>query len=107
MEFLEVITTADTQELAERISDALVGAGLAACVQVSGPVTSTYRWKGRIERDKEWIVTIKTEKSLYDAVEAKIKELHTYEVPQIIALTIHTGSKEYLEWLKESITSDE
>jgi periplasmic divalent cation tolerance protein len=72
---------------------------LAACVQINGPIESTYRWKGKVETSTEWLCLIKTWEDLFGKVEAAIKKLHPYETPEIIAVPIVKGSKEYLTWL--------
>ncbi len=102
-EFIQVTTTADTRELAIKIAGDLVEKKLAACVQVSGPITSIYEWKGNIENAQEWICVIKTSRDLYLRVEERIKALHSYEVPEIIAVPIVEGSKDYLDWMKEVV----
>ncbi len=102
-EIIEVVSTFPSKEDAEKVAELLIRESLAACVQLQGPVESIYRWKGKVERDKEWILTIKTKMSLYGDVEKLIKENHTYEVPQILALPVVKGLKDYLEWLKEEV----
>jgi periplasmic divalent cation tolerance protein len=74
---------------------------LAACVQITGPATSVYRWQGKVESSQEWLCIIKTQASGYPAVEAAIRELHTYQVPEIVAVPIVAGSAEYLAWLRQ------
>lgn len=98
-EFLQIMTTTDTKEAAIKIAQQLVEQKIVACVQVSGPITSIYRWKGNIENTEEWYCTIKTRKSLYYQVEESIKAIHSYEVPEIIALPILEGSRAYLDWI--------
>lgn len=97
--FLLVTTTTETKEEAQKIARYLVGEKLAACVQIMGPITSTYRWKGNIETAEEWLCLIKTRESFFAQVENAIKKLHSYETPEIIAVPIVKGSKEYLDWL--------
>ncbi len=97
--FVQVITTTATKSDAERIGSIVIKKGLGRCVQVAGPVVSTYPWKGKIEKAKEWVCSIKTEKRLYKKLEAAIKKAHKYDVPEIIAIPIVAGSKEYLSWL--------
>ena len=99
--YLQVTTTTETKEQAEKIAQYLVEAKLAACVQINGPITSIYRWKGKVENAQEWLCLIKTQDDLYDKVEAAIKKLHPYETPEIIAVPIVKGSKEYLSWLDD------
>jgi periplasmic divalent cation tolerance protein len=97
--FIQVITTVGSQDEAARIARVLVERRLAACVQVSGPITSVYRWQGKIETSDEWTCTAKTSSGLYAAVEGVIRELHSYEVPEILAVPIAAGSAAYLAWL--------
>lgn len=103
--FLQVITAAGNREEADRIAAALVDRRLAACVQIVGPVSSVYRWQGQIERSEEWLCQIKTTRQYYAAVEAAIRELHSYECPEIIATPIVAGSAAYLQWLSEQASS--
>jgi periplasmic divalent cation tolerance protein len=98
-EYIQVTTTTDAKEVAEGIARTLVEKRLAACVQVLGPLTSAYRWKGRVESAREWLCLIKSRKSLYAAMEKAIRKMHNYEVPEVIALPIVAGSKSYLKWL--------
>ena len=102
-EHLQVLTTTSSEEEAERIAAALVERRLAACVQTLGPIASTYRWKGAVEREREWICLAKTEASRYGELEAAIRELHSYEEPEIIGTTIVAGSRGYLDWVSESL----
>ena len=102
-EYIQVLTTTDSEEEARQIAGGLVEKRLAACVQVSGPVTSVYRWKGKIETDAEWVCAIKSGEHLADQLEAAIRELHSYEEPEIIVLPIVGGSESYLQWLGEQI----
>ncbi len=101
--FLQIATTVDKKEDAERIAGVLVEKRLAACVQILGPITSTYRWQGRIETSEEWLIQIKSSRALYGEVEEVIKELHPYEVPEIIAVPIVEGSRDYLKWMEEEL----
>ena len=97
--FIQVITTTDKRDDAERISRTLVEMRLAGCVQIVGPITSIYRWKGKIETAGEWLCLIKSRRECYGALEKTIRSLHSYETPEIIALPIETGSRAYLQWL--------
>jgi periplasmic divalent cation tolerance protein len=99
--YFQVTTTTETKEQAENIAQHLVEAKLAACVQIVGPITSIYRWKGKVENTQEWLCLIKTRDDLYNKVEAAIKNQHPYETPEIIAVPIVKGSKEYLQWISE------
>jgi periplasmic divalent cation tolerance protein len=102
-EYLQVLTTTGSEEEAERISAALVERRLAACVQTIGPISSRFRWQGEIEEAREWICLAKTEASRYPQVEAAIRELHSYDEPEIVATAIVAGSDGYLEWLSSSL----
>ena len=99
-EYIQVITTTEREEEAEQIARLLVEKRLAGCVQVVGPVLSTYWWEGRVERGKEWLCFIKSRRELFKELEKAIKQVHPYETPEIIALPITAGSQDYLEWLK-------
>lgn len=101
MEYIQVITTTDKKETAERIAEVLLARRLAGCVQILGPMRSLYWWQGKIQRDEEYLCLIKTRKDLYEEVERTIKELHPYDVPEIIALPILKGNPAYLQWLSE------
>ena len=100
-DIIEVRTTTDSIEGAHQIADALISKRLAACVQVSGPITSTYWWQGTIERAQEWVCTAKTRKALYQQVEEAIRTHHTYETPEILAVDIVDGNADYLRWVEQ------
>lgn len=99
LDILQVVTTTETKAAAQRIAEALVERRLAACVQVLGPITSTFRWEGKIQTAEEWMCVVKTRRGLYALVEAAIRELHPYQVPEIVATPVVEGSQAYLEWL--------
>jgi periplasmic divalent cation tolerance protein len=101
--YIQVMTTTKTKEQAQTIAQHLVEAKLAACVQITGPIASIYRWKGKVENVQEWLCLIKTQDDLYNKVEVAIKSLHPYEIPEIIAIPIVKGSKEYLSWLDDEL----
>ena len=101
--YIQITTTTETKEQAQTIAQQLVEAKLAACVQITGPITSIYRWKGKVENTQEWLCLIKTRDDLYNKVEAAIKSKHPYETPEIIAVPIVKGSKEYLNWLDDEL----
>jgi periplasmic divalent cation tolerance protein len=103
--YIQVSTTVGSEEEAERISAALIERRLAACVQVSGPIGSRYRWQGEVEQAQEWLCLAKTEAERYPELEAAIRELHSYAEPEIIATPILTGSPGYLAWLSASTKS--
>ena len=102
-QYIQVITTTERREDADRIAGALVEARLAACVQVVGPITSTYRWQGKIETAQEWQCWAKSRRDLYDQIQQAIRRLHPYEVPEILALPVLAGSVDYLAWLDGQI----
>lgn len=98
-----VVTTTDKHDVAETIARHLVTQRLAACVQVEGPFTSIYRWHGQIEAATEWRCSIKTTAAVYAEVEEAIRQLHTYDEPEIIVLPITGGSTTYLRWLEQQV----
>jgi periplasmic divalent cation tolerance protein len=95
------ITTADA-ETAAAIGRALVEERLAACANLLGPIRSIYRWRGAVEEASEHLLLVKTQAGRYRALEARVKELHPYDVPEIIAVDIESGSLPYLDWVRES-----
>jgi periplasmic divalent cation tolerance protein len=103
MAFIQVITTTETKEQAEAIARRLVEDKLAACVQIAGGIESIYSWKGKIERSREYLCLIKTREDLFNRVAEVIKTLHSYEVPEIIAVPIINSSSEYLAWLTDTL----
>lgn len=98
-----VLSTVGTAEDAERIARALVEQRLAACVNVVPGLVSVYRWKGKVERDDERLLVIKTRRERFSALREVLAALHPYEVPEILALPVEDGSPAYLEWLDESV----
>src|SRR4026208_1480329 len=98
-----VFMTASNGEEAARLADMLVGAHLAACVQILPEMESVYRWQGKIERAAEILLLAKTTRSKFEELEREVRALHSYETPEIIALPIVAGSTPYLEWLTESV----
>jgi periplasmic divalent cation tolerance protein len=102
----QVSTTTGTREVAERIAVELVDRRLAACVQVSGPTTSTYRWQEKIENAEEWVCTAKTSRQHLPAIQEVLERLHPYELPELIATPIVGGSEAYLNWLLEQLTPE-
>ena len=99
-----VLVTCSSLKEGRRIARALVEARLAACVNVlQSPVESIYRWKGRVDTAKEFLLIVKTSRARLAALEAAVKRLHSYDVPEIIALPIEKGSRDYLAWVAESV----
>jgi periplasmic divalent cation tolerance protein len=103
-DFVQIITTTGNRHDAEQIASELVTRKLAGCVQVSGPILSTFRWQGNVETLEEWVCTIKTAQSLLPAIEQLMKDIHPYEVPELIATPITAGSEKYLNWLRDETT---
>ena len=97
-----VLVTAASQTEAETIAEALVQSHLAACVSMT-PIRSIYTWEGKVHRDQEWQLTIKTELTQFDQIAAKVHQIHSYEVPEIIAIPILRGSESYLRWITEQV----
>ncbi len=101
--YIQVVTTTEQENDALDIARSLVQQRLAACVQVVGPVTSTYRWGGEVQTAREWLCQVKTRRELYEAVEAAILQLHPYDVPEIVATEILSASPAYLKWLDQQV----
>jgi periplasmic divalent cation tolerance protein len=101
---VQVVVAVDNEENAARIAEALVGDRLAACVQVGGPVTSRYRWRGAVETEQEFLVVAKTTDERLGALTERVRELHPYEVPEITALPIVGGLADYLDWIRSETT---
>ena len=97
-----VFVTTANEENAAAIGRALVEERLAACANLVGPIRSIYRWQDTVEDAAEHLLIIKTRARLYAALEARIKQLHPYQVPEIIAVKIEKGSAQYLDWIHES-----
>jgi len=94
-----VLTTVPDDESAEKLVRTLVDERLAACINMSSPMVSTYKWQGRIERDVERQLTIKTTRENLPALHARLVELHSYELPEFIVIDVHAGSDDYLAWV--------
>lgn len=101
--FIICLTTTNKKNIADKIANSLIVSKTAACVNVIEGVSSTYRWKGKIQRDKEYIMIIKTELRKFNKVRAIIKQNHNYELPEILALEIKRGEPGYLKWLEECL----
>jgi periplasmic divalent cation tolerance protein len=98
-----VLVTAPSQEEALKLANHLVKESLAACVNFF-PLRSVYKWQGEIHYDDEWQLLIKTDLDYFNILAARIQELHSYEVPEVIALPITQGAKPYLDWMSEQTT---
>ncbi len=100
-EALVVLVTCGSEEEASKLAYSLVEERLAACVNIVSPIRSIYRWEGRIWNEKEWLLIIKTQEERFEELEQKVKSLHSYSVPEIVALRIAEGFCPYLKWLAE------
>lgn len=100
---VQILTTTPSRDAARLISRTLLDRRLAACVQIVGPIESSYRWQGRVETAREWLCLIKTSRARFRAVSTAIAELHSYDTPEIVALPIVAGSRRYLDWLAASM----
>jgi periplasmic divalent cation tolerance protein len=98
-----VLSTAGSEEQARKIARHLVGQQLAACVNIVPQIESIYRWEGKLETSREWLLLIKTTADRFPAVRDAIRELHSYDLPECIAVTIEDGSSEYLDWLADAL----
>ena len=99
--YLVILITVGSHEEARKISDALIGHRKAACVNIVPQVNSIFRWEGRIEDDKESLLVIKSRADLFQDIVDLVKGIHSYDVPEIIALPIVDGNPEYLSWIGE------
>lgn len=99
-----VQTTTGNSADAEKLAEIIIANAQGACVQIVGPMTSVYRWQGTIQRDEEFLVSIKTTSQVFPTLAELIRQHHTYDVPKIIAIPIIDGSSEYLEWVAQSVT---
>jgi len=101
--FVQAVTTTDNRATARLIARVLVDRRLAACVQIVGPIESTYRWQGSVETAREWLCFIKTTRARSREVIATVEVLHPYDTPEIVILPIAAGSQRYLDWLAASV----
>ncbi len=101
-ELIVFLTTSNSDEAA-RIAEALVSERLAACVNVVDGIESIYRWEGNVTRDREALMIIKTTAERYPELEHRVKELHGYSTPEVVAIRIEQGSEPYLNWLRDSV----
>jgi periplasmic divalent cation tolerance protein len=102
-DYLQVLTAVATRADAERIARALVERRLAGCVQVAGPIHSTYWWEGVVETAEEYLCLVKSSREAYPELEAAIQELHPYDVPEIMAMPVAAGSAAYFSWLESEL----
>jgi periplasmic divalent cation tolerance protein len=105
-DFMQVVTTVDSEDAGEQLARGITGARLAACVQIVGPIKSLYWWQGEFEEAREWQLIIKTTSNRLSALEKYIKANHSYETPEITATEISWGSSEYLGWISAETQTD-
>ena len=101
-DYIMVLSTCNSSQVASSLAEELVNNKLAACVNIVDKVESVYQWQGKITRDKEFLLIIKTQKLLFSQVEHTIQKVHDYELPEIIAVPIEAGEKNYLNWIQSS-----
>ena len=104
MSELVIFSTTDSEELARRIATALVEAREAACVNILPGISSIYRWEGKTCDSHEWLLLIKAPAERLEAVRTRIRVMHSYQLPEVIALPIAAGDPEYLRWIREETT---
>ena len=104
-EYIQITTTTGSRHDAEQLASELVSRRLAGCVQITGPIASTFRWQGKVETAEEWVCTLKTNRAQLAAIQKLFEEIHPYEVPEVIATPIVDGSDGYLKWLGEQLGS--
>jgi periplasmic divalent cation tolerance protein len=101
-----VLSTCASGKEANRIASDLVEKRLAACVNLVSGVRSVYRWKNKIEKSEEVLLVIKTSRALFESVRSQIEKLHSYEVPEVIALPVVDGAEQYLEWFDRELVKE-
>ena len=102
-DYIQVSTTTENEEDAGIIARKLIEKRIAACVQRIGPIKSTYWWKDKVNEEEEWLLIIKTSNEMFGEMEEAIREVHPYEVPEIIASPIIKGNKDHLNWIEKEI----
>jgi periplasmic divalent cation tolerance protein len=102
-EYIQVMTTVEKKDDAEAIATALLTQRLAACVQILGPATSYFWWHDAIDSSTEFLCLIKSRADLMDEIEAVLREIHPYEVPEILGLPVVDGGRDYLQWLEKEL----
>ncbi len=106
-DFIQVMTTVGSKADAEQIARRLVEARLAGCVQIVGPITSTYWWQGQVEAAEEYLCLAKSRVDLFDRLAEAIRAAHPYDVPEILAIPVVAGGRSYLDWLDGELASPE
>jgi len=103
MAYSLILSTASSKDEAQHIARALVDRKLVACVNIIGPIDSIYRWKGEVENAQEFLLMMKTDGDLFERVRDAVKSLHSYEVPEVIQVSVENGLPAYLQWISTSI----
>jgi periplasmic divalent cation tolerance protein len=106
-DYIQVMTTTGSRADAQKVARALVEARLAGCVQIVGPITSTYWWQGQVEAAEEYLCLAKSRADLFDRLAEAIRAVHPYDVPEILAIPVTAGSQSYLDWLDGELASPE
>ena len=102
-----VLTTAGSEEEARKIARHLVESRIAACVNIVPQVSSIYRWQGKVEETREWLLVIKTTAAAFEEVRQAITKLHSYDLPECVCLNVEDGAPNYLQWIAESVVGEE
>jgi periplasmic divalent cation tolerance protein len=100
-----IFVTTPSRRESKKIARHLVKTKLAACVNISRPIESVYRWEGKIAEEKEFLLIIKSNKELFPEVQSEISKIHSYDIPEIICLPVVDGSRSYLQWISDSLKS--
>ena len=103
-EKIVVLSNCGSEEEAQRVARVLVGARLAACVNIVPGVRSIYHWQGTVHEDSEWMLIIKSTRPLFEQLAAELRKIHSYEVPEVLAIPVVAGDEAYLEWLNRELS---
>ena len=95
-----VFSTCGSQEEARKLAGMLIEKRLAACINITAPITSVYRWKGVVEEANEWLLIIKSRREHFDGIRAALEAAHSYELPEVLAIPVLEGAPNYLAWLE-------
>jgi len=101
--YITILVTAANKQEAEKIAQQLLKAKLIACANIIDSISSIFRWSGKIEKAEECLVLMKSRRELFEEITRKVKELHSYEVPEILAIPLVDGSKAYFEWMESCL----
>lgn len=100
-----ILSTTGSEDEASKIAEHLVSNRLAACVNIIPSITSVYRWKGEMNSDREILMIIKTDASRFEEIKTAVRNMHSYETPELIAISIQQGLQQYLDWITESVSA--